>query len=562
MAEVKPLSSTLRVVEWDELPASVREVPANFNPLAEGILMAHQVEWISIMRRSAIAIAEKGRRTGITFATALDKTLVAAARRSAGGDNVFYIGDTKEKGLEFIGYCAKFARVIAQAQNTGVSSIEEFLFEDQDERGNSRQITSYRIRFSSGFQIVALSSRPANVRGLQGHVVIDEAAFHPDVQGVLDAATALLIWGGSIAIISSHNGKKNPFAQMIRDVQAGSYGEDAVVFHVTFDDAVANGLYERAQLMKGEPASAEDKRKWYARVRNSYGVRKAAMREELDAIPRDGNGVCIPGVWIDEAMKEPRPILRLALGEDFAEKRPAEREAWCEEWIDRNLRPLLGALEPQQRHVFGQDFARHRHFSTIAPIEIGQTLRRTMPFGVEMHRVPTRQQEQILWALIRGLPRFSGGAMDATGPGQTLAEYTADEFGASIHQVVLSRAWYGMWMPKLIQGFEDRVIDLPADLTLADDIRAIEEIDGIAMVLKAEAKDAKDPDLFRHGDFAVALAMGWFATLNLSTPIAFQSTGPNPLHGLADDFTDTHIGVTRRGFGTVSGRNDFAGFGE
>lgn len=55
---------------------------------------------------------------------------------------------------------------------------------------------------------MALSSRPENIRGLQGKVVIDEAAFHPNVQGVMEMATALLIWGGRISVISSHNGKK------------------------------------------------------------------------------------------------------------------------------------------------------------------------------------------------------------------------------------------------------------------------------------------------------------------------------------------------------------------
>jgi phage FluMu gp28-like protein len=54
-----------------------------------------------------------------------------------------------------------------------------------------------------------LSSRPENIRGLQGKVVIDEAAFHPNVQGVMEAATALLIWGGRISVISSHNGKQS-----------------------------------------------------------------------------------------------------------------------------------------------------------------------------------------------------------------------------------------------------------------------------------------------------------------------------------------------------------------
>lgn len=522
---VKPLSSTLRVVEWDELPASAREVPANFDPLQEGVLMRHQVEWLKI--KASIKVVPKGRRTGITFCEALDDTIKASSRKSAGGDNVFYIGDTKEKGLEFIGYCAKFARVIARAQGQGVSSIEEFLFEDQDEKGNTRNITSYRIRFSSGFQITALSSRPANIRGLQGKVVIDEAAFHPDVQGVLDAATALLIWGGEIVIISSHNGKSNPFNSLVKDIEAGRYGEDAAVFTVTFDDAVGNGLYERVCLMKGWEASAESKEKWYAKIRNAYGVRKAAMREELDAIPRDGNGVCIPGVWIERAMPIERPILRLTLGDDFVAKSLAERQSYAEDWIERYLKPELAKLDKTYRYTFGMDFARHRDFSEITPMAILPNLRRIVPFIIELHNVPTRQQEQILWALLDGLPGSWTGAMDATGSGETLAEYTADKYGHDrIAQVKLSRSWYGTWMPKLVQAFEDGVIEVPLDDNVAQDIRAIEEIDGIPMIAAVRKEDLKEPDLYRHGDTAVALALGWFASLTLNKgPVRAASRG-------------------------------------
>lgn len=548
---IKPLASTLRVVEWDELPASVREIPQDFDPLDAGVLMLHQVKWLTI--KASIKACPKGRRTGMTFATALDKTIQAASRKSAGGTNVFYIGDTKEKGLEFIGYCGKFARVMARAQSEGVSSIEEFLFEDQDENGKTKHITAYRIRFASGFQIVALSSRPANIRGLQGAVVIDEAAFHPDVQGVLDAATALLIWGGTIEVISSQNGKNNPFAQFCRDIEAGRYGKDAVVFTATFDDAVANGLYERSMLMQGKTPTAEGKAEWYARIRNAYGPRKAAMREELDAIPRDGNGVCVPGVWIERAAVGAGPVLRITLDSDFTAKSVTEREAWANDWIERYLKPELAKLDPSERHVFGQDFARHRDFSVIVPIAIAQNLSRRVPFVVEMHNVPTRQQEQILWALIRGLPRFCGGAMDATGSGETLAEYTGDAFGASIHQIKLSRPWYGANMPKLVQAFEDGVLEMPADDDLAGDIRMIQDVDGIAMVPGVRRQDIKDPDLYRHGDFAVALALAWFASLNSSSPIEFESIGRRM--GAVDAPSLTSIG-----FGSVAGSNDFGGF--
>ncbi|MCH1985263.1 hypothetical protein L7Q78_09160 [Achromobacter xylosoxidans] len=540
-AVIKPLASTLRVLEWDDLPASVRAISDSFNPLADGILMLHQRQ-VAALKASIIAIP-KGRRTGITFGTMLNKTLVAAARKSAGGDNVYYIGDTKEKGLEAIGYCAKFARVIARAQGEGVTGVEEFLFEDQDEGGKTKHITAYRIRFASGFQVCALSSRPANIRGLQGHVVIDEAAFHPDVQGVLEAATALLIWGGQITIISSHNGKNNPFAQLCRDIEAGRYGEDAAVVTVTFDDAVTNGLYERVCFMKGTPPTAEGKREWYTKIRNAYGVRKAAMREELDAIPRDGSGVSLPGVWIENAMSEERPVIRLALDDDFVRKSEAERRSFVEDWIRREVEPALTLVDPKLQSVFAQDFARHRDFSVFGVGQIEPNLRRRVVFVVEMHKVPTRQQEQVIWHIIEKLPRRCGGAMDATGSGETLAEYTADKFGHDhVHQIKLNRAWYGTWMPKLIQGFEDGMIDLPRDANVAADLRAIEDVEGIPMVVKLRRKDLKDPELTRHGDSAVMLALLWFATMNLAAPIDYtavprQTSRWDALPGEVDDDT-------------------------
>ncbi len=521
---LSPLKSTLRVVEWDELPAQAREIPDGFNPLDEGVLMRHQAQWLSI--KASLKVCPKGRRTGITFAQALDDTITAGSRKSAGGDNVFYIGDTKEKGLEFIGYCAKFARVIAEAQGQGVSDIEEFLFEDQDDRGDTKHISAYRIRFASGFQIVALSSRPANIRGLQGKVRIDEAAFHADVQGVLDAATALLIWGGEIVVISSHNGKRNPFNELIKDIEAGRYGDDARVFTVTFDQAVENGIYERVCMMKGWTPSAEGKKKWYTRIRAAYGPRKAAMREELDAIPRDSGGVCLPGVWIERAMTEERPIVRLTLDDDFVRQPDLERRAWCDDWIRQYLRPVLLRFNPSLEHVAGMDFARHRHFSSIVPLEIQQNLNRRVPFVVELNNVPNRQQEQILWAVLKGLPMFRGAAMDATGPGQQMAEYTADEFGHDvIHQIDLSRKWYSAWMPKMIGRFEDGTYDLPRDASLEQDLRAVEELDGIPMIAKIERRDLKDPDLVRHGDFAIGLALAEYAALNkVMTHIEFQSS--------------------------------------
>lgn len=575
MSELTPLPDTERVLDWNDLPESVRTISSNFDPREAGVLMAHQSEWIRMQEGLDIAVCEKGRRTGITFAQALTDTITAASSKEAGGDNVWYMADTKEKGLEFIGYVAKFAPIIARGQ---ASRVEQHIFQDQAPDGTSRQIQAFRVRFASGFRVTALSSRPENIHGLQGVVDLDEAALHKDVAKVLESATALLIWGGRIRVWSTHRGKKNPFNQLVQDIRAGRYGAKAKVIRISFDDAVANGLYERACAMRGKIATPDGKREWYNAIRSAYGPRKAAMREELDVIPRDGDGSAIPSVWLDRAMAETRPVLRIVFDDDFPKRPEKEREVWCASWIATQLMPALRAAAKgfTGRWAVGMDFARHRHFSVIMPARIEQDLRRVVPFLIELANAPTRQQEQILWALLDFLKTEAAGrwtfAGDATGPGQTLMEYTGDRYGRAeldkeagrykggpIHEVTLSRPWYGEWMPKYISLFEDGFISLPRDASLEDDHRAVEYVDGIPMVPKLERKDLQDSELVRHGDGAIAGALTQFAALNhvARVPIDFQSTGAR---GSFAALADGPLRISDDGFGTVAGGNDFGGY--
>ncbi|MNF45532.1 hypothetical protein D3C84_266700 [compost metagenome] len=533
MAVPTALPDTERLVDWDELPERVRAIPSDFNPMATGVLMAQQAEWITMQQDLDIAVCEKGRRTGITFAQALTDTITAASAKEAGGDNVWYMADTREKGLEYIGYVGKFAMIVARGQAT---MVEQHIFVDQLDDGTTRNIQAFRVRFASGFRVTALSSRPENIHGLQGLVNIDEAALHKNVAHVLESATALLIWGGRIRVWSTHRGKKNAFNQLVQDVEAGRYGKRAKVLRITFDDAVANGLFERVCFMRGTKPTEEGKREWYTAIRSAYGPRKAAMREELDVIPRDGEGSAIHGVWIERAMPEVRPVLRIVFDDDFPKRPEHERETWCATWIALNLLPVIedAAQGFHGRWAIGMDFARHRHFSVITPARIDQALRRDVPFLIELANAPTRQQEQILWALLDGLKNWTF-AGDATGPGQTLMEYTGDRYGRAeldedtkryiggpVHEVTLSRPWYGEWMGKYTELFEDGFITLPRDASLEDDHRAVEFVDGIPMVPRIERKDLKDAELVRHGDGAIAGALMNFAALNHTGGGAFE----------------------------------------
>ena len=79
-------------------------------------------------------------------------------------------------------------------------------------------------------------------------------------------------------------------------------------------------------------------------------------------------------------------------------------------------------------------------------------------------------------------------------------------------------------MPRFVGLFEDGTITLPKDDSLQQDIRAIETVDGIPMIVKARQQDLKDPELYRHGDFAGAGVLANFATLeSASGPVKVSS---------------------------------------
>ena len=492
--------------EPDQLPTELprgADIPDDLDPLADGVLMRHQAEWLE--DTSDLKIAEKGRRTGITFAEALDCTLIAAAKRSAGGQNCFYIGDTKDKGREFIGYVKHFAQVVAKE----LREIKEFLYQDERADGSTQYISGYRISFASGFRVEALSSRPENIRGLQGTVVIDEAAYHRDVRDVLDAVNALLIWGGKIRVISTHNGVLNPFNELVKEALAEKV--PFKVHNIPFQKAVENGLFKRVCLIKGEEWTSEAEAKWEAKIRGSYGPRTAKMKQELDAIPAEQEGAALTRVMIESCMKSGIPVIRWACKDEFKNYPDHIRTAETTEYCERELLPLLIKLDHRRQHVFGEDFGRTGDATAILPMEIGQDLVRRSVFAVELRNVPFDQQREILFYVVDRLPRLVGGALDATGNGAYLAEKAAQKYGATVVEVKLSEAWYRTEMPAYTMAFSDKTILLPADADILADHQSLAYVNGIVRV--PEGHTSKGADGFdRHGDTAVAGALAYFAS--------------------------------------------------
>jgi phage FluMu gp28-like protein len=480
-------------------------------PVPGAVLMAYQQRWVA--DRSPLKVMEKSRRTGITWGEASDNVLTAASERTAGGQNVYYIAYNQDMTIEYIQACAMWARVF----NYAAGEIEEGIWDDEADA--DRNIKTYTIKFPSGFRIVALSSRPSNLRGRQGIIVIDEAAFHEQLKQLLKAALAMLIWGGQVHVISTHNGDDNPFNELVTDIRAGRRA--GTVHRVDFQEAVADGLYQRVCMRLGKPWTPEGEAEWKAGVYSFYGD---GASEELDCIPSNGSGAWLSRALIENRMSADTPVLRWACKAGFELLSDHIRAAECRDWLEGQMLPLLERLPAEAQSFDGEDFGRSGDLTVHVPLIQHQNLVRRVPFTVELRNVPFRQQEQVAFYLLDRLPRFTGAAFDARGNGQAIAEFAMQRYGAArIAQVMPTESWYREHMPPVKAALEDGDLqDLPKDADVLADLRAVQLVRGVPRV--PDTRTTGEDEGKRHGDAAVAVALAWYASRELNKgPVSVAS---------------------------------------
>jgi phage FluMu gp28-like protein len=472
-------------------------------------LLPYQQRWSA--DRAQVKVHEKSRRIGLSWGEAADTALLAA---SASGMNAFYLGYMKDMAKEFIQDCADFAKTYSLA--AGEISEAEEVWLDGSER---KSITIYTLHFASGHRIEALSSAPRNLRGKQGRVILDEAAFHDNLAELLKAALALLIWGGEVHVISTHNGAENAFNDLVQEIRAGKLPYS--LHRTTFDEAVAEGLYERVCLRTGRNPSPEDKAAWVKGIRDRYG---SNAEEELDVIPKNSGGA-----WLSRALIEARmfdaPVLRWKPpADDFVLWPEGMRTAEMRDWLDEHAQPLLAKLDPALASGFGEDFGRSGDLTVIAPFQIGQNLVRRFPFLLELANCPFDQQREALFYIGDRLPRLRSGKLDSRGNGQYLAEKAMQKWGSQrIECVMLSQMWYRENTAPLKSAFEDGTILLPRSADVVDDLRAFQVVKGIPMI--PDKRTQGDDGQQRHGDSGVAILLAYAASRSDDAPIEYTA-GP------------------------------------
>lgn len=495
--------------EPDIFGALEAEMPSEVSHLPLGdILFPYQSQSIKALDDHDVVVIEKSRRIGLTWGIAPHAVLTAATKKSDGGMDVFYMGYEKDMARDFIQTCGMWAKAL----NLVAGDIEEFIFEKDAER----EIKAFRITFASGFEIVALPSKPRAFRGKQGLVILDEAAFMDDVQSTIDAAIALLIWGGKIIIISTHYGVDNPFnilCQKIREDDLRPIDEQTgyKLITITFDDAVSQGLYERVKLVSRKKEMLP-KEEWVKDIRKKYGE---AAAQELDCIPMQGGAS-----WL------------------------------APEDIAAAVHPDAAKPELYTHNIcfMGYDVARRRDYSVILTLEkCGESywLRKLW-----FERGKTFEEQYAEFGNQMRFFKVAGAGIDQTGMGEAVVEHLQSLWGSALVNGILMTGPNRISLATDLRDlFEKQLIKISNDNELRADLLALKRAGREGKALMETSQ--------RHADIFWALAFAAQIAKNGSAFYEYISIGQisNDLEEDAFALMDaqrngatTRHGMTRGGF--------------
>jgi phage FluMu gp28-like protein len=522
-AEIRRQAKPVADTALDRAMASV----ASSHPVLPKAFLGYQAHVTALLEDigTSVLVVEKSRRIGLTWSLAAYAVLRAARAAHAGGMDVHYISYAQAMTRDFISDCGDWARAFGHA----AGEVEEYMWPDgKDENGADRFIQAFRITFASGFEINGLSSAPRSLRGKQGVVIIDEAAFVDNLGELLKAALALLMWGGQVIVCSTHDGSENPFNLLVQDVLGGRLPYKHV--KIDFDDALKEGLFERICLRRGRDWSPEGEAAWREEIIQFYGD---GADEELYCVPSMGTGSWLSGPLIEARMTEDAPILRLDLPTNYLQLDEWQQGGLMEAFYDEQ-REALSRLDLSLLFAAGFDFARYVDLSILALLSVDTKLMRRSALTVEMRGVPGDEQKAIVRKVFEHLRgRLMGAAFDATGMGWTVAEDMGRIFGLRekedggglIMPIKFSQDWYRVNMPPLKVAFEDNAIAIHKDSDHLTDLRAVKVLRGIPTVPPVREGAAGKK---RHADYAIALALAHYASRMRWSEYGYTAIQPRP----------------------------------
>lgn len=448
------------------------------------ILLPYQKKVIEACERHDVVVIEKSRRIGITW-TIASFALFSAAN----GTNVYYLGYNLDMTRDFIHVVNDWAKGLDYSLGT------ETLFLDEADK---EAVQALKIQTKAGARIHALTSKPRSLRGKQGIVIIDEAAFHDDLDAVMAAALPLLMLGGKVIVMSTHFGKTNTFYAMCEDIRQGR--KNYHLIRITFADAIADGYYKMVCARNDEPYSQAAEEEYVRRIRDM----QTHPAQELDCIALDAEGAYFSRVLLEKCADETIPVLRWQKPEGFDDTTPEIRKIATTQWIADYLDGF--DFGDATRFGVGMDIGRDHDLSVIWVFAITQSLIRKTALVIELAQMFYDPQIQIIERLLSLLPQSFYCIIDKGGLGDYIAESLEQKFGNKATGIALNRNYYAAEFPRLKAAFEDGKASLPADHDLIDDLYSVAVINGLVGIPKQTGQKG------RHADGAVACLLAFDAS--------------------------------------------------
>lgn len=473
------------------------------NPAA--IFLPSQIKWI--MDKSRLKLMEKARQIGISWSSAY-----AATERTSEQGAMFDQWVSSRDDLQarlFVEDCKMWAGIL----NMAAKDLGELALDPKD------RISAYVLEFASSKRIHSMSSNPDAQAGKRGGRILDEFALHPDPRKLWSIAYPGITWGGSLEVISTHRGSHNFFNQLVREVRENGNPKGISLHRITLQNALDEGfLYKLQQkLTSDDPIQAMDEAAYFDFVRSGCADEESFQQEYM-CNPADD----------DVAFLEYDLIASAEYG------------------TTANWTALEGG-----RLYAGIDIGRKKDLTVLWIVEqLGDVL---YTRHIErMQNMRKSDQEAIMWPWLQRCDRI---CIDATGLGIGWADDAQDYFGKDRVEAVTFTPKVKEALAYPIRGsMEDRKLRIPHDPKIRSDLRQVTKQVTAAGNIRFAAERTVDG----HADHFWALGLAIHAASQPAAAIDFQTTGRRAsLNALGD--TTTQIN-NDRGFGVVSGNNDYRGY--
>lgn len=451
--------------------------------------LPYQIRWIC--DEHSVAVAEKSRRVGWTYASAYR----AVDRRLRLGTSLFYTSADLTAAREFVEECCRWARAFrAAAEDCGQAVV--------DDAG----LTAFVVRFGNGARIVAGSSSPKFFRGKGGDVDADEFAFHERPRELYKAMQpAALIWGHQLRAWSTHNGAGSFFHRVVQQASNGGGPDSAPANGDASARPAGDGTPMTNQRLSAHRVTLLDalNQGLVERIRGSADVDLNARREFVEEIrascPDEAS-------WREEYLCEPSADGSALLGYETiagceaANLQLADVEALAGDGGggaagDRGGGPLYA----------GFDVGRRQDRSVLWVVErVGDVLW-TRCLRV-MGDAPFAAQEQLLDRLMRSR-RVKRLCIDSTGLGMMLAERLRGRYGHRVEPITFTAAVKSELAMPLVRLFQGRLVRVPADAAVRDDLHKVRR----TVTAAHHVRLAAPRDIDGHADRFWALALACHA---------------------------------------------------